>query len=122
MGQFRTLAGTKDLKHRKIKNAERRMLGGSLLAHRAQHSQERESGLFDIVVRKYDRYARDTAGHSDLHTANASDDIFDAERSESYQGPGDASQAKSCSMCSMEETCGSKVACSRGQQIGPSLP
>ena len=27
-----------------------RMLGGSLLAHRAQHSQERESGLFDITI------------------------------------------------------------------------
>jgi hypothetical protein len=27
-----------------------RMLGGSLLAHRAQHSQECESGLFDITI------------------------------------------------------------------------
>ena len=27
-----------------------RMLGGSLLAHRAQHSHERESGLFDITI------------------------------------------------------------------------
>ena len=27
-----------------------RMLGGSLLAHRAQHSQESESGLFDITI------------------------------------------------------------------------
>jgi len=27
-----------------------RMLGGSLLAHRAQHSQEWESGLFDITI------------------------------------------------------------------------
>ena len=27
-----------------------RMLGGSLLAHRAQHSQERESALFDITI------------------------------------------------------------------------
>jgi hypothetical protein len=27
-----------------------RMLGGSLLAHRAQHSQPSESGLFDITV------------------------------------------------------------------------
>jgi len=26
------------------------MLGGSLLAHRAQHSEERESGLFDITI------------------------------------------------------------------------
>jgi hypothetical protein len=26
------------------------MLGGSLLAHRAQHSQECESGLFDITI------------------------------------------------------------------------
>ncbi len=26
------------------------MLGGSLLAHRAQHFQERESGLFDITI------------------------------------------------------------------------
>jgi len=26
------------------------MLGGSLLAHRAQHSPERESGLFDITI------------------------------------------------------------------------
>ena len=27
-----------------------RMLGGSLLAHRAQHSPESESGLFDITI------------------------------------------------------------------------
>lgn len=27
-----------------------RMLGGSLLAHRAQHSHECESGLFDITI------------------------------------------------------------------------
>jgi hypothetical protein len=27
-----------------------RMLGGSLLAHKAQHSQECESGLFDITI------------------------------------------------------------------------
>ena len=27
-----------------------RMLGGSLIAHRAQHSRERESGLFDITI------------------------------------------------------------------------
>jgi hypothetical protein len=27
-----------------------RMLGGSLLAHKAQHSQEREGGLFDITI------------------------------------------------------------------------
>jgi len=27
-----------------------RMLGGSLLAHRAQHSQEWDSGLFDITI------------------------------------------------------------------------
>jgi hypothetical protein len=27
-----------------------RMLGGSLLAHRAQHSQEWEGGLFDIAI------------------------------------------------------------------------
>ena len=27
-----------------------RMLGGSLLAHKAQHSHERESGLFDITI------------------------------------------------------------------------
>ena len=26
------------------------MLGGSLLAHRAQHSHPRESGLFDITI------------------------------------------------------------------------